>query len=174
MEEFVIKKSREKIGSLIFFLFILNIISAFMIYNPDFFVSNFLKNSLLIFIVGILSFLHSFILIISNILVLVNKQEAIIITNSELIDNSNYESLGAIEWDDIVKIETFSPYSGKYIELTIKNKKKYFKKNILKRYLIFMNNWKPTDTIILNSRKLDCSFEELETLIMTEWKNYNI
>ncbi len=37
-----------------------------------------------------------------------------------------------------------------------------------------MNNWKPTDTIILNSRKLDCSFEELETLIMTEWKNYNI
>lgn len=176
MDEFIIKKNRGKIGGLIFFLCLLNFISAFMIFNPDLFISTFTKNSLFIFIVGILCFIHSFLMIISNILVLINKEAAVVITDSELIDNSNYESLGAIEWSDIVKIETFSTYSGKYMELTIGNKEKYlkkYKKNLLKRYLIFMNNWKPRETIILNSRKLNCTFEELESSIVTRWRNYN-
>jgi hypothetical protein len=178
MSELTIERNKERIVSIILFLIIFNVLSAFMIYNPDFFVSGFMRISFFIFIIGIISFTFTLAMIVSHIALLLSKEKGIILTDSGIVDNSNYESLGFIKWEDISHIKTIKQYSGNYLEVTIKNKKKYMtndkKMNLLKRFLIFMNNWHPNETIILSDKKLDCTFQELETMVIEKWQNKNI
>ncbi|MDH0675798.1 MULTISPECIES: STM3941 family protein [unclassified Empedobacter] len=173
MSEIIIEKSNEKIIGLILFFILSNILSIFMIFNSNFFVSKFIQNDILIFIGGIIGFIYTFAMVITHIILLLNKEKGIILTNFGITDNSNYESLGYIKWDDISHIKTVKTYSGEYLELSIKNKKNYIINNnisLLKRLLIVMNNWHPNETIILNSRKLNCTFQELEASVITKWE----
>lgn len=173
MSKIIIEKDKEKIAGLILFFVIQNIISFFMIYFPDFFISKIARNELFIFIIGLVLFILSFLMIISHILLLINKKKGIVLTDIGIIDHSNYESLGYIKWEDITDIKSFKNYSGGYLELTIRNKKEYMKNNInfLKRILIIMNSWYPNETINLNCRRLNCTFKELENSVFLKWKN---
>ncbi|OFM84652.1 STM3941 family protein [Weeksella sp. HMSC059D05] len=171
-----IKYSKSKIFGFILFFLVMNITCIGLIINPQLFVSKFISNQYFIFVFGILGFLYSFLMFISNVLLLFNRKKAIIVSELELEDNSTYESIGVIKWDDIDAIDTCELYSGKYLELTINNKEKYIKNNrinILKLILMYLNNWKPKDKIIINCRRLDCTFDELEKIIKDNFRAFN-
>lgn len=70
MSEIIIEKSNEKIIGLILFFILSNILSIFMIFNSNFFVSKFIQNDILIFIGGIIGFIYTFAMVITHIILL--------------------------------------------------------------------------------------------------------
>ena len=87
-----------------------------------------------------------------------------------IIDNSRYESLGKIEWQNISKIERIKKKSIEIFvnESVFKNRKL----NLIKKFLMFMGNWNYKKSIIISSALLDCSIEELYENITKSYKSY--
>ncbi len=109
---------------------------------------------------------------ISFLLKAFDKKKGIVVTEDYLIENSKYESIGKIMWEDISSIKIKTIYSGSYLELDIVNLPKNIQKkqlNFLQRTLIPLNSWSYKKSIIINNRTLDCTQKELEELIMHSW-----
>ncbi len=164
-KEFKFKKSRILFGILLSGLFLVFAISFLL--TPENYIRNIfitVKSIRTLGIIGILFFssmLYSFVMLLP-------KKYSIQITEEFLIDNSRYESLGKIKWKDITKIERVKKYS---IKLTLKNSIFTTKKvNLLKRFLLFMNNWDYKDSIIISSALCDCGIEELFENISEAYK----
>lgn len=175
MNNTIINKSKEKISSQILFLIFLFILSLFLIYSPEFFVSKFVSNSTFIFIVGILCFISSFLMIIGRFILLFGDKKGICITELGIEDYSNYESLGLIKWEDISGIKTIEIYSGNFLEIEIKNKRSYLQNlNYFQTILVYLCNWKPNKIVNLSTRTLDCNFNELESQVMEYYKKINL
>lgn len=99
-------------------------------------------------------------LILHSFLRILFKKKAIIITKEYLIDNSKYESLGKIKWEDISKIKRVKKRN---IQIFLNPRK--IKTNPLKTFTRFLTNWEYRNSILITDALLDCTIDELFVVI---------
>ena len=150
------------------FLFSLSflVISVVFIITPNTFIRNVFSTAEKIQILGSAGVIY-FSLLTLSYASLFSRKKAIQITNDFLLDNSKYESLGKIKWQDIYEIKKLKKYS---IEITLTPE--FFsqtKLNLFKKILTYMHNWNYKESIIISTATLNCSREELfEDLVNTK------
>ncbi len=164
-KEFKFKRTRILFGIIFSGLFLVFSISFLL--NPENYIRNIFTTARSIRTLGIIGILY-FSSMLHSFFILLPRKYSIQITEEFLIDNSRYESLGKIKWRDITKIERVKKHS---IKLTLNKSVFTIKKiNLLKRFLLFMNNWDYKDSIIISSALSNCSIEELFENISVAYK----
>lgn len=104
---------------------------------------------------------------------LFDKKPGVIINNESITDNSNFSSVGLINWSDITSIETKRVVSTDFLLLKVKNPEKYINKvNSLKRMVLRKNLETYGTPITITSVGLQCSFNELKEIILDSYKKY--
>ena len=167
IKEIKFKKARLLFGTF-FCLIMLSILITFLL-KPNIFIRNVFMKSEHIQIIGIIGSIY-FLTLIFSILKLFPREYAIQITKEFLIDNSKYESLGKIEWGNVSKIKKVK---RKSIELFVnKSVLQSRKTNLVKKILVFMNNWNYKKSIIISSALMNCSLEELYDEINLAHQNH--
>jgi len=167
--ELEIKFRKERITFGIIFFLIMFTFSFFFIMKPEIFIRNVFMKEFHIQIIGIIGIVYFSVLFIS-FLKLYSTKYAISITEEFIIDNSRYESLGKIEWQNISKIERIKK---KGIEIFVNDTVFQNRKlNLIQKFLMFMGNWNYKKSIIISSALLDCSIEELYENITKTYQSH--
>ncbi|MFD2892576.1 STM3941 family protein [Flavobacterium chuncheonense] len=164
-----IKFRKERITLGIIISLLLLIFSVYFIIKPEIFIRNVFMKILYIQILGIIGVVL-FSALFFSILKLYFKKYALRINEEFIIDNSRYESLGKIEWQDILKIERIKKKSIEIFvnESVFQNRKL----NLIKKFLMFMGNWNYKKSIIISNAFLDCGIEELYDNITKTHQNH--
>lgn len=101
---------------------------------------------------------------------LFDNKPGLIINEKGITDNTNSSSLGLIKWSDITKISQKKVVSTKFLLVEIRNPEEYIEKaNRLKKLTLRQNLNTYGTPITLTSVGLQCSFEELERLILESY-----
>ncbi|MBJ2176473.1 hypothetical protein JBL43_19640 [Aureibaculum sp. A20] len=135
------------------------------------------RNPMIIKGAGILSILFFGTIGILQIKKLSDKEPGLIIDSSGITDNSNATSVGLIEWNDISDITTKQVMSTKFLLITVTNPEKYIEKakSGIKAKLMRTNMKMYGTPLSITSNTLKYDFDELEKLILTEFKrNKNV
>jgi hypothetical protein len=103
---------------------------------------------------------------------LFDKKVGLIIDKNGITDNSSALSIGLIEWKDINGIELTQVNSIKFLRIGVKNPEKYINraKNGIKAKLMKINMNMYGSPIYITSNSLKYNFEELETIVQSEFK----
>ena len=107
-------------------------------------------------------------------LVLIRKlfdhRPGLIIDQNGITDNTNYTSVGRIEWKDIVGLDTYQVESTKMIIVYIENPEEYIKraKSSLAAKSMRMSQSMTGSPLSINSGPLKISHDELERLLWKE------
>ncbi len=93
---------------------------------------------------------------------------------SGITDNTGAMSIGLIEWKDVSAIRTKQVMSTRFLFIDTINPEKYVKKakNIAQKKLIQVNMNKYETPIAISSNSLSCNFQELENIVLTEFKKH--
>ena len=169
---------------IIVFLFLSFLITK----TPNNYTNFLIKDPYLIFITGIISLIFfglGFIVIISVLIKSYFKKTGLIISEVGVFSNITFPEYGLILWEDVNKIETIT---DKIENPLLREKSKdisqiiiYLKepqsfinkfKNI-KKFLLNISYNKYKSPIVVHSQLLNCSFEELEAIILEYWNKYN-
>lgn len=142
-------------------------LSIWLILNPKIFIRNFLMKEWHIILLGAITMI-SFLALIYSLLNILPRTSALIITEEYLIDNSRYEAIGKIRWDEISKIKRIKKYS---IQIFLKKGIiERVNSNLLKKFLRWGHNWDYKNSIIISSVALECDIDYLEKKIMQAYK----
>jgi hypothetical protein len=103
---------------------------------------------------------------------LFEKKVGLIIDESGITDNSSALSIGLIEWKDINGITLSQVNSIKFLRIGVKNPEKYISKakNRIKAKVMKINMNMYGSPIFITSNSLKYNFEELETIVQSEFK----
>ena len=168
IKEFKFKKSRIFTAIILFLLLTAIITISFLIF-PEGLAKHCYTKTEYIQLIGLFPFVFSSTMTYSLVKVYF-RTKAIVITDEYLIDYSKYESIGKIKWRDITKIQRLKKKS---IEVFLKRDLyKTKKRNLLKRFLTFMNNWNHKKSIIISSALTDGSIEDLFKEITSAYRTY--
>ena len=120
-------------------------------------------------IIGVIFFGATFIVGIKK---LFQKNSGLIIDSKGITDYTNSNSIGFIDWKDIIDVRTIEVMSIKFVLIDLKNSEKYIKKaeNSLQSKLMRKNLKDYGSPITLTSTTLNCSFKKLEKLILNEFE----
>lgn len=166
-KEIKFKRGRKLLG--ILFCILTLTLSVYLFLYPEVFLRNKFSKEITIQFIGVIGALIYSSLLYSLIYTLPRKQ-AIVITADYLIDNSRYESLGKLKWDEIVSIRKLGKYS---IELTLKEGVvSSRKRNLLQSFLLMMNLWKYKKKFAISSALLECNREQLHRAIYSALRKY--
>ncbi len=102
-----------------------------------------------------------------------DKKPGLIINESGITDNSNFTSVGLIEWTEIIGIRTQQVMSTKFILIDVLNPEKFIPKNRFKASLMKANLKMYGTPISITSNSLSFNFDKLEKLLQTEFDKYN-
>lgn len=113
--------------------------------------------------------------IITFIILLFRMTSAVIITDEYLIDNTKYHSFGKIPWDKITSVSVIKHNNGKEsIELFLSIEfSEELKLDILKKILLWFDNYGDKSKIVLRSTFLNINMEELKKNIISTFKKNN-
>ena len=149
-------------------IFILGIL---FIFNPEKFVSAVFRNSIFIFLAGILACLFfGYISIIISKKLFDNKV-GLTVNEKGIIDNTSGMEIGLIEWSDIIDIRTGQVKSTKFLLIDVTDSEKYLKKvNPFKARMMKLNSKMYGTPLSISSNSLKCSFDELEKTIKNQFE----
>jgi hypothetical protein len=173
MTKIEIPRSKKKmflalLGSLIFAL-----LGMAFILNPEKFVSYIFRNAELIRISGIAAIIFSTLCILYISIKLFDKKPGLTIDQKGITDNSNYNKVGLIEWNEIIGIRTEQVMSTKFLLIDVRNPEKFIKNASKIKASLMKANMKMYNTpLSVSSTALKYSFENLENLIETEFEKY--
>jgi len=110
--------------------------------------------------------------IITFTILLFRKTFAVVITDEYLIDNTKYYSFGKIAWDKITSVNVIKHNNGKEsIELFLSTEfSEELKLDILKKVLLWFDNYGDKSKIVLRSTFLNINMEELKKNIISTFK----
>ena len=105
---------------------------------------------------------------------LTDKTQGLIISNNGLKINFGPNRGDFIQWDEITGLKIYNAIRGPmFLLIFIKNPEDILtKRRGLKRFLLKMNNISHKTPVSLTSDWLDCSFDELVTIIEDKYKRY--
>ena len=155
-------------GALIFLVLGIN----FMV-NPEKYISYAFRSPELIRISGISAFLFSTLCIIFISIKLFDKKPGLTIDKNGITDNSNYNKVGLIEWNEIIGIRTEQIMSTKFLLIDVQNPEKFIEKaSRIKASLMRANMRMYNTPLSISSTALKYDFENLEKTIETEFEKY--
>lgn len=139
---------------------------------PDYFLSPFFPNTILIQSVGFIAVIFFGACLLYAMKFLMANTPGLIIDNYGITDNTSGISAGFIEWEDITQIVKKNIASSKSIVIYTNKPQKYInrKKNILSRKALLLNYKISGSPIMIVSNTLKISFEDLEKLISSEFQ----
>ena len=142
-------------------------ISIWFISEPKIFVRNVFMREWHIILLGVVV-LISFLALLYSFLRIISKSYGIIITEEYFIDNSRYEAIGKIKWNEVSKIQRIKKTS---IQIFFKkNLSERINNNLLKKFLLMMHNWDYKNSIIVSSALLECDINYLEKKLVQAYK----
>lgn len=104
---------------------------------------------------------------------LFDKKPGLIIDEKGITDNSNTSSIGLIKWSEITRISQTESNSIKFLVVELENPEEFFEKLSLWKKLSSRQNLKQHGTpITLSSVSLQCTFAELEKMVMGNYKKF--
>jgi len=169
MNKFYFNKKRIVFGLVFFATF--NIISIWFIKEPEIFIRNFIMREWHIRILGILIFMYSVAMLWSFLILFFRKKEALVISEGFLIDNSKFESVGVINFSEIVRINRKGKNS---LEIVLKEPVFKSKRlNLLQKIIHMANNWNYRSTIVVSGSLLNCDIVTLEKAILIAMKRHS-
>ncbi len=113
---------------------------------------------------GILSFVKLF-----------DGKPGLTIDENGIINNSSGVSNNLIEWNDVTGIRTEQVMSTKFVLIDVSKPEKYIERANKIKGKMMMSNLKMYGTpLSIASTSLKCSFDELETLIKTEFDKHKV
>ncbi|WP_333601394.1 STM3941 family protein [Flavobacterium sp.] len=175
MNEIKIPLSKTKliftfIGSVIFVL-----LGREFILKPQKYVSTVMRSPELITIVGFASVIFSSLCLIYIFYKAFDKKPGLIVNANGIIDNSNFASVGLIEWSEIIGIRTQQVMSTKFILIDVLNPEKFIQKSSKYKASLMRANLKMYGTpLSITSNSLKYNFEKMESLLKTEFEKYKI
>lgn len=178
MKKVTIRTSKIKIvfGATISLIF--SVFSALMLLRPDGLVSYFFRSPELIWLVGFITILFSFISLFYFLKRLFGNGFALIVDEEGIIENTNATSIGFVPWEDVVKIKKTRIASTDFLIIEVRDAKKYIAKsrNFFQTKIMKMNFKYYGTPITINSNTLKCNFTDLEQNVQSifeEWKAKN-
>lgn len=172
MNEIRVPLSKKKlvfasIGSILFIFLGLQ-----FIVNPERYISYLFKSKDLITIIGYISLLFFSLCLMFISYKFFDKKPGLIINDAGIIDNSNFASVGLIEWNEIKRIRTQQVMSNRFILIDVKNPEKYIQGNSkLKAHLMKASLKMYGTPISITSNSLKYNFEELERVLKVEFES---
>lgn len=144
--------------------------SCWFIVNPSNFVNFITRSEIIIFIVGILGVVVFGVASVFLFIKLFDNKSGLVINKEGIIDNTNSSSMGLISWSDITKIYKKKVISTEILIIEIRNPEGYIQKaNGLKKLGLKQNLKSYGTPITLTSVGLQCSFDELERLVLESY-----
>ncbi|MCU0351698.1 MAG: hypothetical protein MUF43_12870 [Flavobacterium sp.] len=167
-----IKLDKKKILKSLFFINIFLLTCFLFALTPKTFTSVICRNNNIIFTIGILGIILALIYLFPLFLKLFKNKAGLIVSEYGIINNTEYLNLGLIKWSDIVSVKTKTYGKGKYLLLELVNKEEYLKKvnNWVFKFYAKFNKIQYGTIVHITHSTIDCSFEDLERLIL---KSYN-
>lgn len=166
-KEIIIKFSKSKLvfiflGSLFFVLFGLNILYNHKEY--DYFL-------ILVGFISVVFFGFSLVFSLDRIF---TKVPGLIINEKGIVDNSSGVKAGFIPWQDIIKIDITTVGNNSFVNLIVRDPKKYINKNknFLKKFFVTINYKTFKTAIGIPATALDCDFEYLFNIINDEFQKH--
>ncbi|UKB85401.1 hypothetical protein LF887_07200 [Chryseobacterium sp. MEBOG06] len=177
MTDIVFRKNKLKY---LFFFVILLIILLFTIYfsikfisNPSKYIYALMPNELIVFIVGIMGILGSFVLSYIMIKSIFNKEFFIRINQKGLFLGIIQYSNRLINWNDITKIEIIDVNNIKHIIIYIKNIEYYKNKEKgLEKYFFISRTKKYGTPYVINTNALSAKISDITEAIVQNWKKF--
>lgn len=170
MQETVIKLSKNKLIILLLASIGFVVISLLFILYPKNFISFIFFSERIIKNIGYVGLPFFGLVSILLFKKLFDNKPGLIINAKGITDNTNSSSIGLIKWSDITKISQKKVVSTKFLLVEIRNPEDYIKKaNRLKKLTLKQNLSTYGTPITLTSVGLQCSFEELERLILESY-----
>jgi hypothetical protein len=174
MSEIRIALSKKKlifafIGSIIFVA-----LGIQFILKPESYISSSHRNAELIVIVGYASLIFFGICLIYIFYKAFDKKPGLIVNENGITDNSNFASVGLIEWSEIIGIRTEQVMSTKFILIDVLNPEKFIQKSSKFKASLMKANLKMYGTpLSITSNTLRYNFDEMERLLKSEFDKYN-
>lgn len=170
MKEIIIALDKKKLILLLFAGVVFTFFSFWFILKPSDFVNFITRSQNIVFIAGILGLIVFGLGSVLLFFKLFDNKPGLIINEKGIIDNSSSSSIGFIKWSDITKISQKKVVSTKFLLVEIRNPQEYIEKaHQIKKFLLKQNLNTYGTPITLTSVGLQCSFEELEQLILESY-----
>lgn len=170
MTEIQIKINKINITLLMLGAIGFTIISVLFVYTPERFISFLFFNTKIIRLIGLVGILFFAIALIFLIPKFFDKNSGLILNNLGIIDNTTANPVGLILWNDITRIEVKKINSINLVLVYLQNPTDYISKANWINGLGLKNNMRNYGTpVTITSISLDCSFEELERLILESY-----
>lgn len=170
MKEIIIALDKKKLILLLFAGVVFTFFSFWFILKPSDFVNFITRSENIVFIAGILGLIVFGLGSVLLFFKLFDNKPGLIINERGIIDNSNSSSIGLIKWSDITKISQKKVVSTKFLLVEISNPEDYIQKANQMKKLSLKQNLKTYGTpITITSVGLQCSFEELERMILESY-----
>lgn len=174
MNEIKIPLSKTKlifafIGSVIFI-----VLGREFILKPEKYVSFIIRSAELIAVVGYASVIFSGLCLIYIFYKAFDKKPGLIVNGNGITDNSNFTSVGLIEWSEIIGIRTQQFMSNRFLLIDVLNPEKFIQNSSKFKASLMKENLKMYGTpISITSNSLRYNFDELERLLNTEFDKYS-
>ena len=139
-------------------------IGFWFVTNPPKIDLPFLGSPVIIFIVGLVSFLFFGIMGFFIFKMLGDKTPGLVISDEGIFDNSSALSVGLVLWTDILEIKEIKVVNQTFICLIVKNPQDYIDRqtNVIKGVLMQKNYDSYGTAIAISANGLNCGYQELK------------
>ncbi len=163
-----VKLSKKKMYKTIVVLIIFLLICMLFVFYPNTFTSGIFRSKYLIFLIGISGIIFSILYLFPIISKLFKLKIGLEINEIGIINNTEYLNIGLIKWSDVNSIRVKEFGKGKYLLLDLKNEEEYFNRlsSILFKFYAKFNKVQYGTIVHITHSALECTFEELEKLII--------
>jgi hypothetical protein len=163
--EIKFKKSKIFYGIILYMILIF--FSVLFITEPKIFIRNVFMKEWNIILLGVISSIY-FMIQLFSFFYIAMKRNGIIINNEYFIDNSKYEAIGKVKWNEVSNIKRIKKTG---IQIFFKeNLNKRLDINFIQRFLLIMHNWDYKNSIIISSALLECDVDCLEKNFVKAYK----
>ncbi|UUV22575.1 STM3941 family protein [Paenimyroides aestuarii] len=163
------KMTRTFIGSIIFV-----ILGVWFLVNPPELNNPILGNSVVIYVIGLLSIVFFGFIGIMIFRKLFDKKAGLIINQDGIIDNTSGLSIGFIPWSEIQEISSTQVMNQKFISIVLKNPEAFMEKisNPIQKNAMKMNYKTSDSPISISSNALKTDFNKLFNLLKEKMNEY--
>ncbi|RBA27740.1 STM3941 family protein [Flavobacterium tibetense] len=166
-----IKLDKKKILKSLFYINIFFLTCFLFVLTPQTFTSVICRNKHIIFTIGILGIILALIYLYPLFSKLFKNKAGLIINENGIFNNTEYLNLGFIKWSDVISVKTKTCGKGKYLLLELENEDEYMKRldNCIFKFYAKFNKVQYGTIVHITHSTLDCSFEDLERLILSSY-----
>ncbi|WP_294276682.1 STM3941 family protein [uncultured Chryseobacterium sp.] len=170
-----IRKNNLKLIAIILVMLLILGLGIIAVINPGRYVSFIYRNSVIIFIIGIISIILSSCCIYEFGRKLIRKDAVLTINNEGINDGVNILDYPFIHWKNILNIEECSINNIPHLKVFIDNPQQYINQKVgFKKWILKLNLKKHRTPILLNAIYLACSFENYKKNVIEDYKKYKL